>query len=131
MSWNDNLSIEARLLAYKTELERNPTNRRKDVITSELHRLSSEIAEIEKNKISKLKLKHQKEIANLKNSYEDEITQLNKSLIFRSKEITKLNEEKNMNKLKAQNVFKKLNARLSPSDFKLFEDGLAFIRLFV
>jgi len=131
MSRNDNLSVEARLLAYKTELERNPTNRRKDVIISQLHILSSQIAEVEKNKINKLKLKHQTEIAELKNSYEDEITQLNKSLIFRSKEINKLNEQNNMNKLKAQNVFKKLNARLSPSDFKLFEDGLAFIRLFV
>jgi len=124
-------SVEARFLAYKTELERNPTNRRKDVIASELHRLSSEIGENEKNKINRLKLKHQQEIAELKNSYDEEITQLNNSLIYRGKELNKLKEENNMNKLKAQNVFKKLNARLSPSDFELFKDGLAFIRLFV
>lgn len=128
---SNNLSVESRFLAYKTELERNPTNRRKDFIASELHRLSSEIGENEKNIINRLKLKHQQEISDLKNSYEGEIESLNKSLIFRSKEVSEFKEFNKMNKLKAQNTFKKLNARLTPSEYASFSDGLAFIRLFI
>lgn len=127
----NNINIEARFLALKTELTLNTTGRRRKIIIDELNKLATSINEKDKNDLNKQYRKHQAEIADLKNDYDEQIMNINKSLTYANKELIKLNEANKMNKLKAQNTFKKLNARLTPSEFTSFSDGLAFIRLFV
>lgn len=127
----DRIAIEAKITAYKIELERNIPNRRKDLIANDLHRLSALLVERDKSWKNKIGRKHKDQIDNLKLDHEEEVNNLIRKLKDAQKDAEKLNEEKRLNKLKAQNVFKKLNARLTPDEIKLFSDGLAFIRLFV
>ncbi len=121
-------AIEAKISAYQAELTRNITNRRRDVIASELHKLSAQLLEIDKNNKKNLKDKHSLEIAGIKEDYDTQIQNLITKLNAAKKEIGSLNEEKRINKLKAQNLFKKLNAKLTPSEMQLFSDVLNFIR---
>lgn len=127
----DKKVIESKVIAYKTELEGNITNRRRDVIVKELHKLSSLLNEFDKNEKSKVGRKHKAELDELKADYEGQISSLVVLVRSTEKIAADLLEEKRINKLKAQNVFKKLNARLTPDEVKLFYDGLSFIRIFV
>ncbi len=123
--------IEAKITAYNIELERSVTNRRRTVIANELHKLSALLNEGDKSEINNLKQKHSLEISELKSDYEDQISKLIDQLNGHKKESESLKEEKRINKLKAQNIFKKLNAKLTPDEMKLFSDGLDFIRVFI
>ncbi len=127
----DNIKIESKFLAYKAELEGSVTNRRREVIASELHKLSSMLSENDKVERAKLIENHKVELSEIKSDYDGQIITLIDQLKAAKKETDKLTEEKRLNKLKAQNIFKKLNARLTPDEMKLFSDGLDFIRIFV
>jgi len=127
----DRKAIEIKITAYNLELERGVTNRRKDVIAKEFHRLSALLTEDLKNKEQNLIKKYNSELADVKNDCDEQIEKLISQVNAEKKEAEKLKEEKRINKLKAQNIFKKLNAKLTPDEMKLFSDGLDFIRLFV
>ena len=125
------IAIEAKIKAFNVELEGSVTNRRRKVIADELHRLSALLSEDEKIKEQRLKSKHAKELEEIKADYDEQIAKLIDQIKFKDKETEALKEEKRLNKLKAQNIFKKLNGRLTPDEIKLFSDGLDFMRLFV
>lgn len=125
------IAAEAKIIAYKAELEGSVTNRRREIIAKELHKLSASISEDEKIKEQNLIKKHTTELADVKNDYDDQIEKLIIQLNSAKKETQILTEEKRINKAKAQNIFKKLNAKLTPDEMRLFSDGLNFIRLFV
>jgi hypothetical protein len=127
----DKIKIESKFLAYKAELEGRVTNRRREVIASELHKLSAQLGESEKTKIDALKQKHLKEVEDLKAESEEQILNLIDQMNGFKKETEALREEKRLNKIKAQKIFTTLNARLTPDEMKLFKDGLDFIRVFV
>jgi hypothetical protein len=127
----DKIKIEAKFLAYKAELEGRVTNRRREVIASELHKLSAQLAENEKTKIYNLNQKHGKKIEEIKSDSEEQILKLIDKMNAFKKETDALREEKRINKIKAQKIFTTLNARLTPDEVKLFKDGLDFIRVFV
>lgn len=125
------IAIEAKIIAFNVELEGSVTNRRRKVIADELHRLAALMNECDKTKEQQLKAKHTKELEEIKADYDEQIIKLIAQLQAKGKEAETLKEEKRLNKLKAQNIFKKLNGRLTPDEIKLFSDVLDFIRVFV
>lgn len=127
----DKLAIQAKIMSFEAELHGSVTNRRRTIIQKELNKLSSIINELDKNKISTLRKKYNSEIEDIKSHHSDEIKKLIIQIQIKNQEIEFFKEEKRINKIKAQNIFKKLNARLTPDEIKLFLDGLAFIRMFL
>lgn len=127
----DKIAIGAKIKAFNIELEGSVANRRRKVISDELHRLAALMNECDKTKEQQLKAKHAKELEEIKADYDEQIIKLIDQLQAKGKEAETLKEEKRLNKLKAQNIFKKLNGRLTPDEMKLFSDGLDFIRVFV